>query len=63
MAAGMTVSSGNSAGDKGAARLAQVLAEARACRHCAAVLPHRPRPVLRAHVDAPILIVGQAPGT
>lgn len=44
------------------ARLERVLAEARACRHCVAVLPHPPRPVLRAHVDARILIVGQAPG-
>jgi uracil-DNA glycosylase len=57
------MSSRNSAGDKGAAPLARLLAEARACQHCAAVLPDRPRPVLRAHVDARILVVGQAPGT
>jgi len=40
-----------------------VLAEARACRVCAAALPHPPRPVLRAEVTARILIIGQAPGT
>ncbi len=54
----------NSAEDRdGAGRLAQVLAEARACRVCAAALPHAPRPVLRAQVTARILLVGQAPGT
>ena len=39
-----------------------LLAEVRACRVCAAALPHAPRPVLRAQVSARVLIVGQAPG-
>ncbi len=37
-----------------------LVAEIRACRHCA--LPHEPRPVIRVHPDALILIAGQAPG-
>ncbi|MBK8906470.1 MAG: uracil-DNA glycosylase family protein [Rhodospirillales bacterium] len=43
--------------------LDQVLAEARACRHCEGALPLGPRPVLRAAASARLLIVGQAPGT
>ena len=39
------------------------MAQARACRICEAHLPLGPRPVLRAHPDARVLIVGQAPGT
>ncbi|OAJ52124.1 uracil-DNA glycosylase [Paraburkholderia ginsengiterrae] len=39
-----------------------LLTEIRACRACEAVLPLGPRPVVRAHRDARILIVGQAPG-
>jgi len=39
-----------------------LLTEIRACRVCAAGLPHEPRPVLRANCDARVLIVGQAPG-
>mgnify|MGYP001400323457 FL=1 len=42
--------------------LRELLAEARACRHCMD-LPLGPRPVLRAAASARILIVGQAPGT
>jgi len=42
--------------------LSALLAEVRACTACAAVLPREPRPVLRAHQDARVLIVGQAPG-
>ena len=34
----------------------------RACRACSAHLPHGPRPILQAGVNARILIVGQAPG-
>ena len=34
----------------------------RACRICAAHLPHEPRPVVRVRENARILIVGQAPG-
>jgi len=45
------------------AQLDALLADIRTCSHCAATLPLGPRPVLRAHSDAPILIVGQAPGT
>lgn len=44
-------------------RLDALLAEVRRCAHCKEVLPHGPRPVLRAHCAAQILIVGQAPGT
>lgn len=47
----------------GAGGLAALLAEARACRVCAADLPHPPRPVLRAAAGARLRIVGQAPGT
>lgn len=43
--------------------LAALLAEARACRHCAASLPHEPRPVLQAAPGARVLIIGQAPGS
>ncbi|MCG8594740.1 MAG: uracil-DNA glycosylase family protein [Kiloniellales bacterium] len=45
------------------AGLSALLAEVRACRLCAAELPLGPRPVLRAHPAARLLIVGQAPGT
>ncbi len=40
-----------------------LLAEVRACRLCAGQLPLGPRPVLVAHRQARILVVGQAPGT
>ncbi|MGP1397446.1 MAG: uracil-DNA glycosylase family protein [Inquilinaceae bacterium] len=43
--------------------LEAALAEARACRVCAAHLPLGPRPVMRASVTAGLLIIGQAPGT
>lgn len=43
--------------------LDSLLARVRACDACAAALPLGPRPVLAAHEDARILIVGQAPGT
>jgi uracil-DNA glycosylase len=39
-----------------------VLAEIRACRACAAELPHEPRPVVHAGSQARILLCGQAPG-
>jgi len=45
------------------AGLAALLAEVRACRLCAAELPLGPRPVVRAHSSARLMIVGQAPGT
>ncbi|WP_443111474.1 uracil-DNA glycosylase family protein [Burkholderia sp. FERM BP-3421] len=44
------------------ASLAALLTEIRACTVCAPSLPHGPRPVVRAHPRARILIVGQAPG-
>lgn len=43
--------------------MSQLLAEVRACRHCEAHLPLGPRPIVSAHPDARVLIVGQAPGT
>ena len=46
-----------------AALLAEAAAEARACRHCEAVLPLGPRPVFRVSTTARLLIAGQAPGT
>ena len=42
--------------------LAQLLEEVRQCQICAAHLPHGCRPTVRAHQDARLLIVGQAPG-
>jgi uracil-DNA glycosylase len=42
--------------------LAALVQEIRACRVCAAHLPHGPRPILRVHEGARILIAGQAPG-
>jgi uracil-DNA glycosylase len=39
-----------------------LLGEISACRVCAGVLPHPPRPVLRVSAEARILIAGQAPG-
>ena len=44
-------------------KLAALLAEVRACRHCAESLPLGPRPVLQAGRGARLLIVSQAPGT
>lgn len=39
-----------------------LLRQIRACRVCEAHLPLGPRPVVAAHADARILVVGQAPG-
>jgi uracil-DNA glycosylase len=44
-------------------QLEALLAQVRACTHCEKHLPRGPRPVLRAHSAARVLIVGQAPGT
>ncbi|MBI3439182.1 MAG: uracil-DNA glycosylase family protein [Proteobacteria bacterium] len=44
------------------APLDALVAEIRACRVCAASLPHGPAPVIWVHPDARILIAGQAPG-
>jgi uracil-DNA glycosylase len=42
--------------------LTSLLGEISTCTICAPHLPHGPRPVLQAHRDARVLIVGQAPG-
>jgi uracil-DNA glycosylase len=44
------------------APLDALVAEIRACRVCAGVLPHEPAPVIWVHPEARILIAGQAPG-
>jgi uracil-DNA glycosylase len=46
----------------GASALEALVGEIQACRVCASVLPHKPRPVVWLHPDARILIAGQAPG-
>jgi uracil-DNA glycosylase len=43
--------------------LVETIEQARACRHCAAHLPHGARPVFRISATARLLIVGQAPGS
>ena len=43
--------------------LKALLAEARACTHCAEHLPLGPRPVMQAAPSARLMIVSQAPGT
>lgn len=43
-------------------QLCHLLTEIRACKACAANLPHEPRPVVQADEHARLLIVGQAPG-
>lgn len=40
----------------------RLLAEVKACRLCADMLPLGPRPVMRASLSAKLLVVGQAPG-
>lgn len=43
--------------------LTALLAKIDACELCASHLPLGPRPIIRAHPDARVLIIGQAPGT
>lgn len=43
--------------------LDSLLSEIRACRHCEAHLPLGANPVIQAHQDAKLMIIGQAPGT
>ena len=43
--------------------LEQLLREIRECRNCEPNLPLGANPVIQAHSDAKILIIGQAPGT
>jgi uracil-DNA glycosylase len=45
------------------AELDAFLVELRACRVCAAHLPLGPRPIVRGHASARLLITSQAPGT
>jgi uracil-DNA glycosylase len=47
---------------RGAAAFDELMREVRACTHCAPMLPHPPRPVLRASRRARIALIGQAPG-
>lgn len=47
---------------EGRSRLGKLLREVSACEICAADLPTGPRPVVRVHREARILIAGQAPG-
>lgn len=50
-------------GDERVARnLEDILSDIRACRACAGVLPHTPRPVVRVFPETRLLICGQAPG-
>ena len=41
----------------------KLLAEVRACRICAAHLPHGPRPIVQLGASARLVIIGQAPGS
>ncbi|MEP3210797.1 MAG: uracil-DNA glycosylase family protein [Maribacter sp.] len=41
----------------------KLLSEIRACEVCKAHLPLGPRPIVTAHSEAKIIIIGQAPGT
>lgn len=45
-----------------AGNLQEVLEDIRACRACAGVLAHTPRPVVRVFPETQLLICGQAPG-
>ena len=49
--------------ESGVSRFESLLAEVRACRACADMLPLGPRPVLQMSPTARILIASQAPGT
>lgn len=43
-------------------QLLNLLEEVRSCTHCAQHLPLGPKPLLAAHPDTRILLIGQAPG-
>lgn len=47
----------------GLPEIEKLLGEIAACRHCAGLLPHAPRPVVQAGRTARILVIGQAPGS
>jgi uracil-DNA glycosylase len=46
-----------------ATALDSLLADVRACRACADILPMGPRPIIQMSATARVLIAGQAPGT
>ena len=48
--------------ERGVGSLDALLSDIRACRACAGVLPHTPRPVVRVFAETRLLICGQAPG-
>jgi uracil-DNA glycosylase len=52
----------NQASEAELARVRALVTEIRACRACAGAMEPEPRPVVRLHPDARILVVGQAPG-
>ncbi len=41
----------------------QLLSQIRSCTHCKEHLPLGPRPIVAAHPESKIIIIGQAPGT
>ncbi|MEZ5573801.1 MAG: uracil-DNA glycosylase family protein [Halioglobus sp.] len=43
--------------------LIKLVEEVRACRLCAKVLSHKPRPIVSASASARLLVIGQAPGS
>lgn len=43
-------------------RFTSLMTEIRQCRLCESALTHEPRPVLAAHPEASLIIIGQAPG-
>src|SRR5260221_14044601 len=51
------------AAPRAASSLADMLAEVRACRLCAAELPLGPNPVLHVAAETRLLLLSQAPGT
>lgn len=48
--------------DKGSEMLASLLTEIRSCTACEPELPLGANPIIQAHSDAKLLIIGQAPG-
>lgn len=45
------------------AALDRLLRDVRRCTVCAGQLPHKPRPIVQVSAAAPIVIIGQAPGS
>lgn len=48
---------------KNPVNMEELLSEIRSCEVCKAYLPLGPRPIVTAHSEAKIIIIGQAPGT